>query len=111
MMPFSELIARVESHKNPRAFGDGGRALTSYQVHPAWLFEWAIKLRVSPQINDTWDEFVARVIDIFAVHAYSLGLTAVEAAMYFHLGHITFRTKSPDWDNDYAEKVDGELNA
>lgn len=107
MIQFSELISRVESNHNPHAYGDGGRALTSYQVHPAWLFEWTFKLRVSPRVNDTWDEFVARVIDVFAVHVFGLGLTVTEGAMYFHLGHITFAT-SPDWDHAYAEKVEKE---
>lgn len=35
---FALAIRLTESQGDPHAYGDGGLALTSYQVHPAWLW-------------------------------------------------------------------------
>ena len=85
---FARAIALTESNADPHAYGDNGQALTSFQCHPAWVWQWATKLSISPRVSQTWESWIGDVVIAFYQHCAGLKLTPVEAAMYYHLGHV-----------------------
>lgn len=99
---FLDALAMTESGQNAKAWGDNGRAVGRYQVHPDWLWSWAKHYSLQPKVNETWDDFITRVVYIFALDHLSKA-EAVRVAMYFHLGHPSLPT-SGDWDADYANR-------
>ncbi len=98
---FARAISETESHRNPRAYGDGGRALTSFQCHAAWLLQWAAALLLNPLVSETWESFVGRVVAAFFEHHF--GWAPVDLAMYYHRGHAVRRTDN-DWDSAYEDR-------
>lgn len=104
---FLDAIAQVESSDNPEAWGDGGRAMGRYQVHPDRLWFEAKKWRLEPKLGETWDQFVARVLS--AMYEANAGVfEPPEVAMYWHKGHWVKRA-APDWDLAYASKFSDAL--
>ena len=101
---FASVLAEVESGGNWQAWGDEGRAMGRWQVHPDWLWGWAKNYRVEPALDETWDAFVMRVVLAFARDHFARGMSAVTVAMYFHLGHLG------DFDRDYAARFDEALS-
>ena len=96
-------IANVESNGNPNiGFGDGGRAMGRFQVHPDWLWGWANHYHLTPNLDETWDSFVRRVVTAFVDDHLSHMQPAI-VDMYFHLGHITY-PKDIDWDQERCDK-------
>lgn len=110
---FVRALALTESDDNPQAWGDAGRAVGRFQVHPDWVWTWAKHYGISPVVGDTWDSFVSRIVTAFANdHLRYMKLT--EVAMYFHLGHYG-NPSEYDWDDAYAKRfqtcVDRVTNA
>lgn len=104
---FLKALAVVESSDNPEAWGDGGRAMGRWQVHPDRLWSEMHALTITPKLGETWDQLVARVLRaMFA--KYSDSMDAFIIAMYWHLGHFTNRT-APDWDAKYAARFGAAL--
>lgn len=99
---FVHAIAMTESTDNPETWGDHGHAVGRYQVHPDWLWGWAVKLALAPLLNESWDNFIARVVARFFVW-HQDELKPVEIAMKFHLGHESHEA-SKDWDKPYATR-------
>ena len=99
---FAQVIEDIESRDNPQAWGDHGRAVGSYQVHPDWLFDHADRYRLRPTLGEKWDDFIARVVCAFAEQFLPVWLP-VEVAMAFHEGHHTLASDL-DWDAVYASK-------
>lgn len=99
---FVHAIAMTESTDNPEAWGDHGHAIGRYQVHPDWLWGWAVKFSLAPLLNESWDNFIARVVARFFVW-HQGELKPVEIAMKFHLGHETHDWEK-DWDKPYATR-------
>lgn len=99
---FAKAIAVVESgdRSNP-PLGDDGRALGRYQMHPDWLWEWATNLKTVPALSETWDAYFTRLIQQYFGYRTGQGLTAIQAAVSFHVGHIV-REDDPTWDAQYA---------
>jgi hypothetical protein len=96
---FAKLLAQVESNNNPTAWGDRGQAMGRFQVHPAWMWDWADQ----PRINMTWDEWAeAAVFAFFDAHP---GLNPRLLMMQFHIGHAVTPTGS-EWDDAYAKRWD-----
>lgn len=107
MEQFKLALRQTESDNNPRAFGDGGLALTSYQAHPAWVFDQLARLAISrptwkPKIGDSWDQFVGSLVGFF-FDDYEPFETFVGIAMHFHKGHRV-ELGSKDWDQGYADR-------
>ena len=105
MMPperFAAVIRMTESNNDKRAFGDSGLALTSYQVHPAWVWDQLEAGHFKPGVLDSWETWIGRMVAAF-YGRNSIHMTDVEVAMYFHLGHPTHAGNS-DWDPNYAER-------
>ena len=82
--------------------GDSGQAFGRYQMHPSWVFEWAKRLNIYPTVSETWDNYFTRLIQAYFTFRMGQGLTAIQAAVSFHRGHIC-RETDPDWlYDDYA---------
>lgn len=95
-------LALTESDGNMSAWGDGGRAVGRFQVHPDWLWTWALHYKLAPTLNETWDHFIMRVVTAFAAD-HLQRMFEVVAAMYFHLGHVSSQGDQ-DWDESYADR-------
>jgi len=99
---FLDAIAQVESSDNPEAWGDGGRAMGRYQVHPDRLWSEAKRWRLEPKLGETWDQFVARVLTAM-FEANAVAFQPEEIAMYWHEGHWV-KPGGKDWDHLYDQK-------
>jgi hypothetical protein len=98
---FVYAIRQTESGGNPLAIGDDGRAWTSIQCHPPWLWQWASALNVPPRLGESWDAWAIRVLWAFAWHHRAWDPVAL--AMYFHVGHAC-QPSDLDWSDDYAAR-------
>ncbi len=75
-----DAIARIESHCDPNAVGDGGRALGAYQIHRLYWQEGAELLGVDWPHRDAADPKKARrVVKAYLLH-YGKGKGLVEMA-------------------------------
>jgi len=124
-------LAQIESSNNPLAWGDyvdkdgtptghpdpaaafeAGflpQAMGRWQVHPDALDDWAQRLRLYPNLDETWDSYVRRIVGaIFAY--YIIKRTPVEIAMCWHVGHWVSASAS-GWDTAYAGKFTAALAA
>lgn len=101
---FASVLAEVESRGNWQAWGDEGRAMGRWQVHPDWLWGWSKRYQLQPVLDETWDSFVMRVVVAFARDHLLSGMSPVSVAMYFHLGH------EGDYDRDYAVRFQEALS-
>lgn len=100
---FLDALAQVESSNNPAAWGDNGKAMGRWQVHPDRLWSEAGRWHQAPRLDETWDSFVRRVLTaMYDGMVKSLG--PVSVAMYWHKGHTTDPSKD-DWDLPYATKM------
>lgn len=101
---FAKSIAIVES--GDRSFpppGDGGRAMGRYQMHPDFVFEWSSRLRIIPFLMETWDAYFTRLVQGYFIFRMGQALTAVQAAVSFHVGHLCHESDD-GWDADYASR-------
>lgn len=99
---FLKAIAIIESHDNPEAWGDHGRAMGRWQVHPDRLWCEAMRFDIEPKLGETWDQLVGRVLRA-VWHLGMMSQLPINIAMYWHLGHWTYPDK-PDWDKEYAAR-------
>jgi hypothetical protein len=105
---FLAALASVESSNNPQAWGDHGRAVGRWQVHPDRLFDEAHRNKLYPELAETWDGFIERILR--AIFAHEVGnYSEVEIAMYWHIGHRIFEG-GMGWDAPYAEKFNEAIN-
>lgn len=104
---FLKALAVVESSDNPEAWGDAGRAMGRWQVHPDRLFAEMKIHSITPRLGETWDQLGARVLrTIFQARG---GQTrAAQVAMYWHLGHWA-ESDNSDWDAKYAARFGAAL--
>lgn len=104
---FLKALAVVESSDDPEAWGDGGRAMGRWQVHPDRLWSELHRNTITPQLEETWDQLTSRVLrSIWS--KYRFDLEPAQIAMYWHLGHFTDDHK-PDWDAKYAARFGAAL--
>ena len=101
---FARALALTESNDNPEAWGDAGRAMGRWQVHPDWVWTWAKHYGLEPPLNATWDSFVRSVVAAFA-NDHLRNMLPDGVAMYFHLGHPNGLERG-DWDDDYAQRFE-----
>ena len=102
---FAYAIGKVESNNTPYgAFGDGGRAMGRWQIHPDTLDTYKRMFSISATLGETWDSLIYRIVIAFYDH-YTLieKLTAPECAMTWHIGH-PMHIDSPGWDANYNER-------
>lgn len=99
---FALALRMTESDNNPRAYGDGGLALTSYQVHPAWVWDQLQFKPPAPRVGDSWENWIYLLVVRF-YERWSPYLRDVEVAMYYHRGHYV-KPGAADWDQDYADR-------
>jgi hypothetical protein len=103
-----DAIARIESHYNPNAVGDGGRALGAYQIHRAYWEDGTGLLGVDWPYRDATDSKKARrVVKAYLLH-YGNGKSLIEMARIHNGGPCGYRKKATLC---YARKImaDGSL--
>lgn len=101
-LQFALALRMTESDDDPRAFGDAGLAITSYQVHPCWLWDQIKRFELRPGLSESWDEWIQ--VYVLAFYAAAAGDGApVNEAMHFHLGHPA-KVTDPDWDIEYSAR-------
>lgn len=102
---FKLVLRQTESDNNPRAYGDGGLALTSYQVHPAWVWDQLAKYGpvAMPKIGDSWEQWIGLLVALFFARALGETSSEVEIAMWFHRGHH-IGPRDERWDRKYADR-------
>lgn len=104
---FLRALAVVESSDDPEAWGDAGRAMGRWQVHPDRLWYETQQYGITPTLGETWDQLVGRVLRaIFTDPRYAV--EPVEVAMYWHVGHWC-ADNNPHWDARYAGKFAAAL--
>ena len=103
-----DAIARVESHGDPNAVGDGGRALGAYQIHRGYWEDGTGLLGVDWPHRDAADPRKARrVVKAYLLH-YGKGKSLLEMARIHNGGPHGCRKKAT---LPYAQKIlaDGSL--
>jgi len=101
-------LAQVESSNNPEAWGDGGRAMGRWQVHPDRLWYEAGRYGLTPFLRETWNAFVERVLREMVADRSGPSLTPVGIAMYWHLGHVCL-PEMKQWDKVYEARFNAAL--
>jgi hypothetical protein len=99
---FALVLGAVESDNNAEAWGDGGQAMGRWQVHPAWVMEYAFNYNIAPAVDDTWDVFIGLIVVEFFARRSS-ARTPVSIAMAFHVGHEV-EIGAYGWDAEYAAR-------
>ncbi len=105
-----DAIARIESHGDPNAVGDGGRALGAYQIHRVYWKDGTQLLGVDWPHRDAADSKKARrVVKAYLLH-YGQGKSLLEMACIHNGGPRGDKKKST---LPYARKIlaDGSLSA
>jgi hypothetical protein len=75
-----DAIARVESHNDPNATGDGGRALGPYQIHRAYWADGTRFLGVHWSFAEASDPQKAREVVRAYLLTYGRGCSLLEMA-------------------------------
>jgi len=103
-----DVIARIESHCDPNAVGDGGRALGAYQIHRVYWEDGTQLLCVDWPHRDAIDPKKARrVVKAYLLH-YGKGKSLLDMARIHNGGPHGCRKKAT---LPYARKIlaDGSL--
>ena len=97
-----DAIARIESHCNPNAVGDSGRALGAYQIHRVYWEDGTALLGVDWPHRDATDPKKARrVVKAYLLH-YGNGRSLIEMARIHNGGPCGYRKKATV---GYARKI------
>jgi len=99
---FARVISQIESDGRPDAIGDSGQAITSYQAHPCWTYEWGLALGIIPGLRDTWESYVGALVAAFFRHQIRIR-PPIQIAMFFHVGHAC-KAGDVSWDAAYAAR-------
>ena len=105
-----DAIARIESHCDPNAVGDGGRALGAYQIHRAYWEDGTGLLGVNWPHRDAADPKKARrVVKAYLLH-YGKGKSLLEMARIHNGGPHGDKKEAT---LPYARKIlaDGSLSS
>lgn len=97
-----DAIARVESNREARAVGDGGRALGAYQIHKSYWTDGTKFLGVNWSYAQARDPAKAReVVRAYLLH-YGRGRTLLQKARIHNGGPRGYRKKAT---LRYARKI------
>ena len=105
-----DAIVRIESHGDPNAVGDGGRALGAYQIHRVYWKDGTELLGVDWPHRDAADPKKSRrVVKAYLLH-YGNGKSLLEMARIHNGGPCGYRKKAT---LPYAQKIlaDGSLSS
>jgi hypothetical protein len=103
-----DAIARIESHCDPNAVGDGGSALGAYQIHRVYWQDGTELLGVDWPYRDATDSKKARrVVKAYLLH-YGKGKSLIEMARIHNGGPRGHEKKATA---GYARRIlaDGSL--
>lgn len=105
---FTQILGLTETNGKIEEWGDDTHgtkpplAMGRWQIHPAWLWDHTRLQGAKPDVLDSWDTWIGKLVgDFFADFADYI--TAVRLAMWFHVGHLT-TDQLPDWDKAYAAR-------
>jgi hypothetical protein len=104
---FLKALAEVESSDDPQAWGDGGRAMGRWQVHPDRLWGEMHLAILKPELGETWDHLAERILRTIW-NFYGDKVTPGEIAMYWHVGHWC-KPADSTWDAGYASRFAAAL--
>jgi len=97
-----DAIAHVESNRNARAVGDGGRAIGAYQIHKRYWRDGTRFLGVDWSYDEARDPVKARqVVRAYLLH-YGRGKTLLQKARIHNGGPRGHRKKAT---LKYARKI------
>jgi len=99
---FLNILGHTESDGLTDRWGNDGRAMGRFQVHPSWVWQYAHRYQVVPRLDVTWDQWVAQLVGLF-FDEYSRSSRPIEVAMHFHRGHVC-GLNDGDWDLEYAAR-------
>jgi hypothetical protein len=103
-----DVIARIESHCDPNAVGDGGRALGAYQIHRVYWEDGTKLLGVDWPHRDATDlKKARRVVKAYLLH-YGEGKSLIDMARIHNGGPHGYKRKTT---LPYARRIlaDGSL--
>lgn len=106
---FARKLWITESAGRLYDWGDDGLAMGAYQQHPAWMFDWAKHLGLTPTVLESWNHFEGRLVRAFFTLHSQMGTPPTEIAMKFHLGHAC-KPDAPEWDKQYAARFEAAPN-
>ena len=101
-----DAIAHVESDNNPKAVGDNGRAIGSYQIHRRYWQDGIRILGVDWQYRDARDPQKARRVVRAYLRYYGKGKSLLEMARIHNGGPRGHRKKAT---LKYARKIEAIL--
>jgi hypothetical protein len=102
-----DAIAVVESHDNPGAVGDHGRALGMYQIHRSYWAEGTELLGVTWKYRDARDPQKARQVVRAYLSYYGRGKTLLDMARIHNGGPRGYRKAAT---LAYARKIEQVLD-
>lgn len=102
---FIAALAEVESSNSWRAWGDAGQAMGRWQIHPARFWDESRHYGDAPNVTETWDAYVRRLVAARFLELTAQGMTPVRIAMFWHLGNFK------QWDDSYAARFNAALAA
>jgi hypothetical protein len=102
-----DAIAVVESHDNPGAVGDHGRALGMYQIHRSYWTEGTELLGVTWKYRDARDPQKARQVVRAYLSYYGRGKTLLDMARIHNGGPRGYEKAAT---LAYARKIEQVLN-
>jgi hypothetical protein len=99
---FANALEMVESTDNPEDWGDKGFAVGRWQIHPAFMDEWAPNLTT----DVTWDEWFRMALKAFYIERRPKVSGIITLAMEFHLG--VEGVAKGEWDANYHDRFVAE---
>ncbi len=97
-----DAIAKVESQSNPKAVGDGGRAIGSYQIHRLYWVDGTKFLDVDWTYDQAKDPVKARAVVRAYLSHYGRGRSLLDKARIHNGGPRGHRKKAT---LAYARKI------
>jgi soluble lytic murein transglycosylase-like protein len=100
-----DAIVQVESGGNPKAVGDGGKAIGAFQIHRSyWKDAVAFDKTLGGTYNDCFDPAYARRVVIAYMSRYAPPNATLEQLARIHNGgcNILKKRGTKAWDNTTA---------
>ena len=102
-----DAIARVESHSDPNAVGDGGRALGAYQIHCRYWQDGTRILGVDWSFQDALNPRKARQVVRAYLSHHGRGKSLLDMARIHNGGPRGYRKRAT---REYARKIKAALD-
>ncbi len=101
-----DAIAKVESHNDPNAIGDSGRAVGVYQIHRSYWQDGTRILGVDWKYREAKDPSKARLVVSAYLRHYGRGKSLIDMARIHNGGPRGDRKKAT---REYARRIEAVL--